>query len=535
MDNETLLSQSTATVQEAAKLIGGTFEQGVGFKAGSSPTSNVLDSEALANVTPRTIPTTNATAAGELSATAQAAGQSAKEMSAFETQLATDSALARKDLEASRKSKQSLQESLLGTFEDIPRMEEEAGISEKAKRATEYTNQLEALERAEINAIRKAESEGVGMSASALQKSVQRIQRDYAFQKADVALLQSAANRDLVTAQSIVDRKVQLKLEPLKLRLDFATEYYNENKEAFSKAEDRAFSYLLNQENREYEAKVRTETQIENIAMQAAMVNASPSVIKQISGAKSVQEAINVGGASLGAGFRMQMESHALDLKLKNAQIAKIDLETSLIGQPTAAELKAEREAMQSAEKAIPLLNNKITLFDTLMKSNALDSVVGTSFLTRTPSGIIGKTLATLSVVGAPSALGGTVDQLTGERQSFIAGVEQLISKEFLDNLIVVKGQGATFGALDKGEREALVQAATKIGNWRIRKGDSDTGKIIGYDASEKAFKAELNILKDLTRTALTRAQGDILSTDERSLIDSLYESNTINPSFYFN
>ena len=56
------------------------------------------------------------------------------------------------------------------------------------------------------------------------------------------------------------------------------------------------------------------------------------------------------------------------------------------------------------------------------------------------------------------------------KRTNFVAGVEQLISKESLESLIAAKAKGATFGALSDTEMAILRSAATKIAGWRIDK-----------------------------------------------------------------
>jgi hypothetical protein len=203
-------------------------------------------------------------------------------------------------------------------------------------------------------------------------------------------------------------------------------------------------------------------------------------------------------------------------------------------------------------------LTAKVNLIDSIINSNAMDSVVGTSLFSRAPGGawdvtqrIVGSTLvgaAGGAAAGAPfagvGAIPGTIlgagaglatgiglstqglkDKLTGERQNFIAGVEQLVSKEFLDSLISVKAQGATFGALQKAEQDALTQAATKIGTWRIREGDKENGKVLGYNASEKDFTAELQTIQRLAQKAIAINRGDVFSPQEREMMDKMFNS----------
>ena len=89
------------------------------------------------------------------------------------------------------------------------------------------------------------------------------------------------------------------------------------------------------------------------------------------------------------------------------------------------------------------------------------------------------------------------MDKFTGQKQDFIASVEQLVSGLSLDALIEAKERGATFGALSEGEMQILASSASKIGTWKVTK----DGNVTGYNTSQSAFKKELdNINRMLSR-----------------------------------
>ncbi|RKX64835.1 MAG: hypothetical protein DRP42_05765, partial [Tenericutes bacterium] len=126
-------------------------------------------------------------------------------------------------------------------------------------------------------------------------------------------------------------------------------------------------------------------------------------------------------------------------------------------------------------------------------------------------------------LIGGTLAAGqGAADKFTGARQNFIAGVEQLISREFLDSLISVKAQGATFGALQKAEQDALTNAASKIGTWRMTTGKGDDMRVTGYNTSEKNMVTELNIIKDIAKVAFERAGGEATGLTEEEYVEAL-------------
>lgn len=77
-----------------------------------------------------------------------------------------------------------------------------------------------------------------------------------------------------------------------------------------------------------------------------------------------------------------------------------------------------------------------------------------------------------------------------GNKQEFIAGVEQLVSGLSLDSLIDAKARGAAFGSLSDTEMRILASAATKIGTWRVT---DKNGKVTGYKVGHQAMKDELD------------------------------------------
>lgn len=222
--------------------------------------SGILPANAFANVgsitsdslkaseTPVSLPeTTPSTTANALSGIAQATAEQIKlareqERKAREAQNAVS---------ASRNDLTTLMDEITGVQRSQGQLEAQAGLPEKQQRVTDVTNQIEASIRAQTNELRALEKANLTDSGRAA--AIRDINRKYAFEQADLALIQSAANRDLETASNIVNRKIELALEPIKTRLDFTKLFYEDNKDALSKAEDRAFQTQVKKLDREYE------------------------------------------------------------------------------------------------------------------------------------------------------------------------------------------------------------------------------------------------------------------------------------------
>lgn len=283
------------------------------------PTLSAINSESLNGQQPVTIPPAPPeTAAGGISGLAEVVKE--------QTRLAQEQERKAQEAQAAvstEKGKlQGLMERVLGVQESRARLEQEAGLGVKQQKVTDYTNQLEGLERAELNEIRALDNQF--MSAEGKNAAVREISRRYAFQKADVALLQSAANRDLDTASRIIDRKIALQLEPLQTQLEFTKLFYQENRDLFSKADDRAFQTRIKQLDQEYETTKENRTAIANLQLEALKngVMIPASVMAELNKAKDAAEATQILARS---GISLQDPLEREGLQLRN-QALRADL-----------------------------------------------------------------------------------------------------------------------------------------------------------------------------------------------------------------
>lgn len=223
------------------------------------------------------------------------------------------------------------------------------------------------------------------------------------------------------------------------------------------------------------------------------------------------------------------------NLQVENARLenAKLQRETALLGQPTTAEKKATAQALTEAKASIPVMQDKINVINLLKDSPALSSRVGTSLSTSAPTGIVGAGVKALSVVGLPALANDLYQNISGQSQSFVAGVHQLTNGLTLQNLIDAKARGATFGALSEGELSLLASSATKLNDWELKSGDKGLGV---WNIDESSFKTELDNIKSLTQRALLLSQGNLLSSDEQSVLNSVYSAkdNSQSPSNYY-
>ena len=178
-------------------------------------------------------------------------------------------------------------------------------------------------------------------------------------------------------------------------------------------------------------------------------------------------------------------------------------------------------------EKATAMAKSNIDTLDVLVKSPAINSVVGPSAFSRaagTTGGVLGRfaagalggatagaaggalfggigafpgAIAGGLIGGTTLALQGTGDKLTGERSNLIAGIEQVRSQLTLDELVNAKARGATFGALSEGELGLLASSGSKLSTWA--KTDKD-GNVIGYNTTEVNIRKELDKINNFQK-----------------------------------
>lgn len=95
-----------------------------------------------------------------------------------------------------------------------------------------------------------------------------------------------------------------------------------------------------------------------------------------------------------------------------------------------------------------------------------------------------------------------------GKRKTFVAKTEQLLEGLTLDKLQQAKARGITFGSLTEGERNAVANAATFIGQTRVRDGGKTDGKVLGYDIPEKDFNEAMQTIREAAILDYERRTG---------------------------
>lgn len=196
-------------------------------------------------------------------------------------------------------------------------------IEGKTKAVTDLTNQLNAEQRALTKQVEAVRSNPSGLLSNAVESEVQRVTRNSLSKQADLAILQSAANNDLNTATNLIEQKINLQLEPLKLQLEYDEKFYNNNRDLLDKKEANAFQLKIEQAKSELQQKRDEQTRVYD-SFKNAVQNGMTLPEQQ-----QALTAISRGDVNGALALTGKYGVDPLDRQIKQAQLGKYRAESS--------------------------------------------------------------------------------------------------------------------------------------------------------------------------------------------------------------
>lgn len=174
------------------------------------------------------------------------------------------------------------------------------GVDPAKKELDDIQNQIRAKQlaaRREVEAIQKNTG---GMNTQAGSAAfINEANRKNTSELADLSVIEQAKLQNYDTAKSIADRKVAAQLEQQSQALETLKFAYTENKEQLTKAQDRRFQVMLSERERLLKKEETQLKTVNDLAIEAAKNGAPTSVTQKMLQAKTVEEALRIGGTSL--------------------------------------------------------------------------------------------------------------------------------------------------------------------------------------------------------------------------------------------
>lgn len=293
------LQESTAAAQSAARSIGGTFQQGVGYTPGQPPAIRT-DTLTSPIPSPYVLPATGqtpSTTSSLYSYLDTLNDPSLKSAAGTAGALFPEDQAKRKtaaDLEAEYVKKLTGKQGVNELTSDAYAPEVDPAKKEYDRVKSEYESLTQSY-RKRIEAALKVE----GGTTAGAQAAADNIQRQATSELADKAIILNAVGRDYDRAKEIADRAVAIKLEKQTNELEafkyFSEKYGNELKEK----DKQRLAFIIDERTRLLDVETKKLGDIQKLAITAIENYAPASVASAMQKAKTVEEALRIGAPYL--------------------------------------------------------------------------------------------------------------------------------------------------------------------------------------------------------------------------------------------
>lgn len=367
-----------------------------------------------------------------------------------------------------------------------------------------------------------------------------------ALKNAEIGVLNAQAlakQGDIALAQQTAEEAVAVKYAPYKERIQSYENIVKALQPFLTSAEKKEANKQKLKGDlamREIEKEEQNEKDIQSIALKLAEFGQSPDIIK---GARTPLEAISL------AGSKLQDPKAKLEIQKLRNDIARQAQEARILAQyggltPEQWAKKQEEalKGLDATKRTAKDLENQKNQVETILNSKAINTVVGPTAISRSRGGRLTRAVLGAgagAVAGLPfgglgaipgaivggiagATLPGISDEVSGRADDLVALTEQMLSQQFLDKLIQVKGQGATFGALTDREGNSLRSAANAISQTAIR---DKNDKVIGYDMSENEFRRQFGIMQEAIQLAEIENTGKVINDSEDADLENIWQT----------
>jgi len=181
-----------------------------------------------------------------------------------------------------------------------------AGVNARESELQDINNQIIAEQVSLQRRLEALDKNPTGMLRGALEDEKARITTESVRKQADLSVIQMARQGRFDSAKAIADRAIAAQLEVQQNKLEALRITYERNQHIFDKREQRAFEAV--QAEREDAVAFRREQlqQISDLSLNALQNGAPSAVAAQMRQARTVEEAMQIGGQYVGLLDRQQ-------------------------------------------------------------------------------------------------------------------------------------------------------------------------------------------------------------------------------------
>ena len=191
------------------------------------------------------------------------------------------------------------------------------------KQSDLYTSQIEQEQLANRRQIERLQKNMEGALAGGISIEAERLTRESLSKQADLAILQTAANRNYDTAAAIADRQVAMKMEQSRANL-----------EALKMLDQREYGEITARKEREFKKQEEAEKQISQLKLNVAQYGGGIGLLNQLSAIDTTKpgaldQAIKIAGKYASDPLDRAIKQATLSEKYASIAKTKADTEAS--------------------------------------------------------------------------------------------------------------------------------------------------------------------------------------------------------------
>ncbi len=225
---------------------------------------------------------------------------------------------------------------------DIASLRDTTGLKDNQKQVLDLSNQIFALNNAnEVQKLNIGQTTG-GLTASQTQGEAQKIDRDNAIKALTLSSQLHAAQGNTQLAQNAIDQAITAKYAPIEARISALKTYLSANQSELERHDTKAYreqTQLVAAQEKDIANKIKNETDVSNMVVNANSQGAPPNLIAQASKAKSPMEAATILGVYSGDYLssvlkKSQIAENYAQINKINAEYRKVTQEIKSTGTP---------------------------------------------------------------------------------------------------------------------------------------------------------------------------------------------------------